>query len=186
MKNWKFLLNDFSKEQYDFFTERTKSHISKVQKYCKLLEDKFEEFDGLYEKSLDHDKNKYEEPSLTPYVHITWMYKMKKEGKDYKIPENIDITEATQYHVKSNDHHPDYWTSELNTINPNDRDKALKLIDSSNMPNLAIAEMCADWCAMSEEMNNSPITWFENVKTNRYKFTDQQEELIYKILNVVW
>ena len=53
-----------------FFETRTKKHIKLVQKYCKKIEDYDDKFDGLLEKSKDHDSSKFEDPELDPYIFI--------------------------------------------------------------------------------------------------------------------
>lgn len=190
MKSWRDLVNNknYTDEQYTWFIERTNRHINLVQKYAKLIEDNFPILNGLYNQSLKHDANKLVEPYITPYIHISWMYKMKQEGKPtYKIPNNIDDNEASESHVKTNQHHPEYWSSQTNVINREDRDKPQELINATNMPYMSIAEMVADWAAMSEELGEgTPKTWAKKNINIRWKFTKDQEELIYKIIDKVW
>lgn len=64
-------------------------------------------------------------------------------------------------------------------------DKSLKVVDASRMPDIAIAEMVADWQAMSEELGtNTAREWFNKVKDVRWHFSPEQEELINKFLAV--
>ena len=98
------------------------------------------------------------------------------------------MDEATIHHIKNNRHHPEFHTDQVEGIlNTNDRDKPPEeLVDGTKMPDLDIAEMCADWCAMAEELKNNPIKWADDNIGVRWRFDDEQTEWIYKILNKVW
>ena len=54
------------------------------------------------------------------------------------------------------------------------------------MPLLYIAEMVADWMAMSEEKNTCPYEWADKNIGVRWNFTDKQKEFIYNILDKCW
>lgn len=192
MKTFKEFINEeknvsYTPEMKDWFLERTKTHIKNVQDFAGRVEKEFPDYaKGLTKHALKHDANKFKEPSLTPYIHITWMYKMKDDGKDYKIPESVNDTVATEFHVKSNDHHPEFWTDQKETINKDNRDKPNILIDGTKMSDRAISEMCSDWMAMSFEKGGDPKDWAKKNINTRWKFSKEQEEMIYKILNKIW
>ena len=61
-----------------------------------------------------------------------------------------------------------------------------EMIDATKMPDLDIAEMVADWCAVSEERGNTPKSWADKNVNVRWKFTDEQSDLIYEIIDAVW
>jgi hypothetical protein len=47
--------------------------------------------------------------------------------------------------------------------------------------------MCADWCAMSEELGtNSPKNWADKNVNIRWKFSPRQVKLIYDIIDKIW
>lgn len=189
MKIYK-IAEDYDKMR-DFFEKRTKKHIELVQKYCKKIEDYDKNrFEGLLEKSKDHDKSKFEDPELEPYVYITWKYKCEKDGIKFDCPEYIDekMNKATQHHVANNHHHPEHHCDrKSNLINKNDRDKPpSEIIDATKMPDISIAEMCADWMAVSEEKNTNPKNWADKNINIRWKFNDSQKELIYKLIEDIW
>ena len=73
-------------------------------------------------------------------------------------------------------------------INKNNRDEPIEgvMIDSTKMPDLALAEMVADWCAMSEEKHTDPIDWARKNVNVRWKFTDSQTKLIYDLIEKIW
>lgn len=172
------------------FNNRTKKHINLVKKYAHLIESTYPtEFKGLDEQTAEHDKSKFEEPEYSPYLHIAWKYKMADEGKVYNPPPEIleQMNKATEHHVKSNKHHPEYFTDQVNTINPNNRDEPPKeLVDATKMPILSVGEMVADWMAMAEEKGTNPKRWADKNVNIRWKFTDEQKKMIYDLISNIW
>ena len=172
----------------EFFHRRTNDHINAVQTWAKRIDEKFERrFPELLARVKDHDASKFEEPEYTPYLHITWKYREKNLfNREYKVPKEIEdqMHEATVHHVKSNMHHPEFY-DESSTINKEDRDKAPdKMVDGTKMDDSAIAEMCADWLAVSSERGNSAKDWADSNVNIRWKFTKEQTDLIYNILKI--
>ncbi|HUS49720.1 MAG TPA: DUF5662 family protein [Candidatus Paceibacterota bacterium] len=189
--NWYVEATDNKKEMKNWFEKRTREHISLVQKYCKKIYDYDEEmFDGLIERGEIHDQSKFEDPEYEPYLYITWQYKCKDDGIDFVPPKDIDnqMNKATEHHVKNNKHHPESsCDKEVGLINRKDRDKPPKeLIDATKMINLDIGEMLADWMAMSEEKGSAPRDWAKKNINIRWKFTEEQVELIYDLIDKVW
>jgi len=184
------LLEDITGEMNDWYITRTNNHIAGVKNYANKIAKVFPELKDVQQQSLTHDQSKFKDPEAVPYIHITWQYKMKDAGKNYNPPESIkkQMNEATQHHVKNNRHHPEFHSEEsTSSYDRENRDKPSEaIIDSTSMPDIDIAEMCADWCAMSEEKGNTPQTWADKNVNIRWKFNDKQKELIYKILNSIW
>ena len=183
---------EITDEMIDFFDKRTKKHIDLVKKYCKKIHEyNSEKFNGIIERGEEHDKSKYEKPELDPYIYITWDYHCKDTGKEFNISDEIKnkMNEATEHHVKANPHHPEYHlkSKDVSTINREDRDKIPdKIIDATGMDALDIGEMIADWCAMSEEKGNSPHEWARKNVGKRWRFTNNQEKMIYDLLDNIW
>lgn len=180
-------------EMKKWYEQRTSRHIKLVGKYCEKISQEFPEFKELIERAKVHDNSKYESPEMAPYIWLTWKYKCKDDGKDfnsYDPPEDIDerMHEATEHHVLNNSHHPEYHCGKKeDVINRDNRDKPSgKVLDATKMPDLDIAEMCADWCAMSEEKSTDPKEWADKNINKRWKFTDEQSRLIYKLIESVW
>jgi len=176
------------------FETRTNYHISLVQKYIdKIIALKNPIlYSALLEKEKEHhDLSKFKEPEYTPYLHITWKGYMKSLGAEY-IPSSIiqkQMNEATFHHIKNNPHHPEYWYGNLrhNNLNSTDRDKPPeKIVDATRMPPTYVALMVADWLAMSEELNTDPREWAFNNINKRWKFTKEQEDLIYNLIDELW
>ena len=185
-------LAEITTEMHNFFDKRTKRHIDLVKKYCKkIYEYDPERFEGIMDEAEDHDSSKWENPEVKPYHYTTWMYKCKDEGKKFDIPEDIkeEMNEATWHHVKHNKHHPEYWSdTKVNKLNINNRDKwdGEKAIDSTKMPPVHLACMVADWCGMSEEKGTDPFDWAKENINKRWKFSKEQENLIYELLENIW
>jgi hypothetical protein len=179
-----------TQEMIDWFLKRTQYHKDLVNEYCKKLF-KYDPilFKDILERGKIHDNSKLEEPELTPYIYTTWNYRLKDLGKNPEFRKEIqnEMHEATLHHVKNNSHHPEYF-DENSEINRNDRDsKPDKITDSTSMQLVDIGEMCCDWCAMSKEKGeNGPFDWAKKNINSRWKFTKEQEESIYKILEYLW
>jgi hypothetical protein len=169
------------------FLNRTQKHISLVNKYYKKYCEKMK----IKLRDLKHDDSKFYFPEMLPYVLITWQY----HCKDLNIPfhptenEKNDMNLATEHHIKTNKHHPEFWSERtVNLISREDRDKVpdTEIDVSETMPYDAIIEMCADWCAMSEEKNNTPYDWARNVVNKRWIFGEEKTKVIYRTLRIMW
>lgn len=173
----------------EYFMERTNKHIDLVKKYMSKIVQNFPQYEELSDRIELHDKTKFENPELEPYVYITWKYKCKDDGMDFPISQDMEnkMLEATLHHIKNNKHHPEYHTEQTDDLlNKNDRDKPNSLINAEKMPNIDIAEMVADWCAMSEEKGNTPTEWANKNVNIRWKFTEDQRNLIYELIDSIW
>jgi len=180
------------KKMKDWFDKRTEKHIKLVQKYCKKLAEYDEDrFGELIERGKVHDQSKFKDPEVEPYIYVSWQYKCKDDGVDFDAPEGMDekMNEATTFHVLHNKHHPEFHAGEdSEVINKEDRDNPVrdKVIDATEMPELDLGEMVADWCSVSEERGNTPKTWAKKNINKRWKFNKKQEDLIYELIDVVW
>ena len=172
-------------EMETHFQKRTNEHIARVQKYAKKIESTYPQFKGLTEQASKHDASKLKEPERTPYVFISWQYKKKADGEKYDIPKSINGNEATMHHIKNNSHHPEFHSADETKLDRENRDKAHNCIDASKMPDMDVAEMCADWLGMSEEMGTSVVDWAHKVIDKRWAFSKNQKALIFKILDTV-
>lgn len=179
------------KKMRDWFKKRTKRHIELVQKYCKnISEYDKDRFGDLIERSKKHDQSKYDDPEVDPYILISWQYKCKDDGLDWVPPEGMEerMNKATEHHVKNNPHHPEFHCNkDVDLINREDRDKPPEeMIDATKMPELDVAEMVADWMAMSEEKGTDPSDWAKKNVNKRWKFDKDQEDLIYELIDAIW
>jgi len=183
-----------TEEMKSHFKKRTDLHISLVRKYAqKIMDLKLPGVDDeeVQKESDIHDHGKWEDPEYTPYLHITWHYREKGQGREYIVPKSIkdEMDKATFHHIKNHRHHPEYWDNEvtLDSLNKDDRDLPTggKLVDGTKMPLSYIATMMADWLGMSEEKNSNIQDWIKGNVNIRWKFTKAQVDLINKIANKV-
>lgn len=184
-------VSDITKEMEDWFEERTNRHINLVKKYAKLVEEYDPiKYKGIINQVENHDASKFEEPERIPYIKLTWKHKFDNY-KSYKIPGKLDdeeINKATLHHVLNNNHHPEKWQDkQKDLINKQDRDKPPKeIVDGTKMPDMQLIEMFCDWSAMSEELKKNTVKeWADKNINIRWKFTDDQKDLIYDLINNV-
>lgn len=183
-------------EMLEHFIKRTDYHIGLVRKYSDKIADMdfFKDNplalkDLLGEASI-HDAGKWKMPELIPYIHLTWSYKMKREGGSYKMRPAIKdaIHVATFSHICLHAHHPEFWDDKVKPehLNSQDRDKPSGyMVDGTTMPLGFIGSMMADWLAMSEEKKTDIFKWIEINVNKRWKFTEEQVALINLIANAI-
>lgn len=106
-----------------------------------------------------------------------------------KTPQQEEMQDiCTQIHVTQASHHPEYWVKDRSLLqgftrkNPNPHG----MLDCSHMPQEAIDEMCADWCAMSKHFDNTPFEWFDKVNGTRWYFNNEQQMYIRLMLDKMW
>lgn len=188
--SWYKKAENFGKMK-EHFDKRTNMHIDLVAKYCKKIAEYDDKFKDLMDRIKDHDQSKFKEPELEPYVYLTWDYKCKDDGVKFEMPEGMKdkSTESTEHHIKLEKHHPEHWCDKkTNLINKKDRDSSSveEMIDATKMPDLDLAEMIADWMAVSEERKTNPKDWADKNVNVRWKFNDHQKALIYELVEAIW
>lgn len=173
-------VNPTQEEKIEFFHNRTNKHKALVEKYVKIIVEKYPEYRQVIEIAKNHDNSKFEEPEYTPYIDLTW-------NKFHNgIDSNPYFNQATLHHILNNPHHPEYWNPDEANVNPKNRDESLKSINVSEMSDESIVEMVADWAAMSEELGqNNPRGWYDKCNNVRWTFSDEQNTLIDKLLSAI-
>ena len=98
------------------------------------------------------------------------------------------MNEATFHHIKSHRHHPEFWDESvtIKDLNKDDRDRPSegRIVDGTKMPLTYVAAMCADWFAMSEELGGHPNDWASKNINVRWKFNEEQINLIYDLIKI--
>lgn len=158
-----------TQEMIDFYETRTKNHIKRVQNNIKKIINNTDiNKNELLKRSKTHDESKYSKKERIPYIWLTWWYKEKNAGRKFEYPKGIKekIKEATKSHVKINLHHPEAHFS------------------PTKMSKVDIAEMIADWAAISQELGNSLKEWANKTVGKKWKFTKEQVDLIYKLIGI--
>ena len=178
------LQDSFDKGCFTFFAKNLLNHVGETPQA--IYRDNY--IPDIYKPYINAFEciGKYEDPEKEPYLYISWKYKCKDDGVDFEVPDDIDdkMNKATEHHVKSNKHHPEsHCKKKIDLINREDRDKPPEeIIDATEMPELDIGEMVGDWLAMSEEKGGSTKDWADKNVNVRWKFTDDQKDLIYELI----
>ena len=182
-----------TQEMQKHFVKRTNLHIDLVIKYLdKIINLNDSRLDNnILEKEKTHDQSKFKDPEVNPYIFISWSYYIKNQGKEYDPPKDIQtqMQVASFHHVSTNRHHPEFWDKDttVDSINRADRDTPPdRMVDATKMPLSYIAAMTADWLAMSAEKKTCPYEWSKKNINIRWKFTKEQEKLIYDLLDRLW
>lgn len=89
------------------------------------------------------------------------------------------MDKASFYHITTNKHHPEYWCGKKDMENSH-------IMNVETMPLEYIAAMICDWMAMSKELNNCPYDWADKNVNIKWRFSEKQFDLIYKILDLIW
>lgn len=165
------------------FYKRTQYHIDMVCKYLEKiiqLDDNRIENNILDDEFIKHDDSKFSEPEFTYYLHINYKYHLKNKGIEYNPGKDIEegMRKASYFHVKHNEHHPEFWDDDYNIDS--------EIINAKNMPLSYIACMLADWFAMDEETNGNIYEWTDKFIKEKCKFTDKQKEFIYDIIDRIY
>lgn len=172
------------------FIHRTHKHRQRVIKNAQIIESAFPKLGGLKEQCLDHDVSKFHSPEKDPYIWLTEYYRCKYNNIPFMYPRGIEdqINSATCHHIINNPHHPEYWSPDKNNIKIGDNRDGWKqpteIVVASKMPKMNIGEMISDWAAMSQEKNSSLIDWANKNINKRWKFSPEQEELIWDLIGL--
>lgn len=188
-------MSEITKAMHEHFKYRTGYHLWCVRKWS----DRIAQLnDARIDRALldkerdDHDEMKWVAPEYTPYVLISWQYKCRRDGVEFKPNENITemMHEATFHHIKNHKHHPEFWDDAvtISGLNKDDRDRPAEgqLVDGTKMPLTYVAAMVADWLAMSEELGGHPKIWADKNINVRWRFAEDQIALIYDLIVEVW
>lgn len=154
---------------------RTGRHIARVIAFGQKIGFNFEQ----------HDHTKFSAELIEPYILIDNAY---RKDLDPPVPYTKVMAEAAFKHIKAEPHHPEYWdeTASMNYDGGLHSSDTIATVDASGMSVPAICEMVCDWCAMSVELESSPVEWATKNIGVRWNFTDDQEELIFLLIRVLW
>ena len=154
-------------------------HIGLVQKYANKIATKFPELKEVVNQAKNHDKSKRSNPEFDAYVELNWYFHNKHQGN--KVPYNTKWHEATAIHVNTNSHHPEYH-------DPKAKGKSVGgyVVNAYKMPEIDMAEMCADLCAMAKKLGGTPQDFYKENINKRWKFTKEQQTFMINIFNEVW
>jgi hypothetical protein len=168
-------------EMQNYSDQRTQKHIDRVEKNYQELAAKF----NLNDQPRLHDDSKMNSlEEASPYVWVNWWYKCKREGHPIVLEPSVKAATdaATMHHILNNRHHPEFYSEDPVKLGDN-RDKLERAINIKEMPIEDVAEMVADWQAMSQELKtNTARDWFEKVDEKRWIFKQKNRDQILKFL----
>lgn len=158
-------------EMRESFFARHNAHVERVNKYLEKIIIIFPEFaDELRSLGSMHDHTKLMEENIESYMRFNWMVRTRGTEKEFKLTEEEDakLKQVRKKHGETELHHPAAWE------NVHDMDK------------FHLCELCADWCAINEELKQSPFTFADKVIGNSIKFNEFQEKFVRKLLTEIW
>ena len=158
-----------TKEMKEYFYGRMKRHIDRVNYFAKKLSLHFP----------NHDADKFLQENLDIQTKFSWC---RFINKPLSYEDTKELDKVTIEHISTQEHHPEYWIEDKSLLNKFTRHIPVMGLDCSKMSNIAIYEMCCDWCAMAKEFHNLPITWADKTVNKRWLFTDEQVTMIYDTL----
>lgn len=165
----KRILTGPSREMYEFFNSRTHEHIVRVRENLDRISTwyDFDPEDIKYRKQY-HDRSKYSLLEKRAYVFRTWHAKCKNENIKWEYPEGVEkeVRKAVDLHESRNSHHPESYDS------------------IKEMSALDLAEMVADWAAMSQELGSSLKGWAETKIGKKWLFTKAQTRFINDLIDL--
>ena len=104
-----------------------------------------------------------------PYVKGFVIGKQSLNPNEWK-----EFKNTQDKHYKQASHHSQFWDKSWT------HDGQIPDV-CGKMPDDAIIEMCADWCAMSKKYGNTPFEWADENINKLWKFDKHQIKLIYLI-----
>ena len=153
----------------EHFQKRMKTHIDRVNYFAKKLTLSFQE----------HDADKFLPENVDIQTKFSWSCFINR-SLDGKEAEELD--RVTLIHITTQQHHPEYWVEDKSLLEGFTRHIPTMGLDCSKMSNVAIYEMCCDWCAMAKQFHSHPKNWADKTVNKRWMFTDEQVTLIYDTL----
>lgn len=125
----------FFNEIYECVTKRDKKHYD------------YNAFSSRLYRSIEvHDRSKFTEFEFDGYRRYFYP---ADEDKVSKKQIDIDFDNAWKHHYLNNQHHPEYWVSNIDGVPFINR-----------MSNYAFAEMLCDWIAMSINFQQKLSDWW--------------------------
>ena len=158
-----------TKEMREHFDKRMKRHIDSVNYFARKLSLHFP----------NHDVDKFLPENLDIQTKFSWSCFIDKPLKE---DDRKELDRITLEHITTQWHHPECWVEDKSVLKNFTRHIPTMNLDCSKMPNIAIYEMCCDWCAMAKQFHNSPMTWADKTVNKRWLFTEEQVTMIYDTL----
>ena len=159
-------------EMRETFEKRTREHIARVAANMRLFEGyPGLDSDDLNRRGVSHDKSKFSSRELPGYVWVNEFHRHKRLGLPYSEPSGVKRMRqnAMGLHIGCNRHHPESHQ------------------DPNKMRLLDLAEMVADWTAMSQELKQnggSCRKWAEE-NIGKWKFSESTKKKIFDLISYI-
>ena len=161
-------------EMVNFYVQRTKMHIARVTKCLSIVSQvtDFNQRGELTVRGKIHDRSKFEEKEMIPYVWLTEFHRCKLSKEPFSYPIGIEerVRKAINHHLSTNRHHPEFHA------NPNE------------MTEIDLIEMVCDWTAMSQEFNQdngSAKGWANKTIGTRILFNETKKKFVYYLVDIL-
>lgn len=173
--------DDVAQRVLQLHMSRIFQHIFMVKAFASMIAAKHRNASWvpkLRENVLQHDKHKWNDVEfmgdyapyiVEEYVGSRWFH--TNEGYE-KVHERVG-----EKHRMLSDHHVDHWCPFRKWSERNNQPLVPLL-----MPDYAMAEMCADWMAVSMEKGTTATEWFHKNQGKKWRFTQDQVKFIESIL----
>lgn len=165
----------------------TKKHLGDVFKFIdKIYALDNAKYAALPIRKLLYDLSKNMEPEFKAYTLLMW----KDEHPEFKLSSEMEdfVKRGIFHHWKNNRHHPEFHDGSLklsNVVGLDDDIPPNKVVNATDMTDLDLAEMVADWCALAGDNNMTPDTWAKNHIGKHFKFTPDQVNTIYSLIKKI-
>lgn len=128
----------------------TQEHINQVRKFMNEITTE------LYQRAIEHDASKLEEPELSIFVEYTPKLASTTYGSDEYKEHLKGMQKGLKHHYEHNSHHPEHWDEGVN-----------------DMSLLDIVEMLADWKAATQRHADGDIMKSLEINIKRFGIDEQ-------------
>lgn len=150
-------------EYFAYIAEHIKNVNNAYELYGKELSKHLDYDDEkLKFRVLFHDASKFSEYEFEGYRQNFY----PEEGV---LPIHSRFEKAWRHHFTFNDHHPEHYMCKNASI-------------PFKVPDLALAEMFLDWCAMSMKFGSRPDAWFETIGCNELHFEKRTGQKVFDLI----
>lgn len=158
------ILTDKESEYMSYIAE----HIRNVNKAFEMFGKELKKFLVFELERLEIRARCHDASKLSEYEFGGYRRNFYPDAGE--IPSNESFERAWLHHYRFNPHHPEFHNDFTQKA-------------GFPMPDIDIAEMFIDWCAMSMKFGGRPDIWFKNKGRYTFHLNKKTEEKIFDILN---
>ena len=169
-------MRNATQKEIDNFIEYRANHVALVQRIGSVVF-------GI--DISDHDKDKIEANGEELNLFSLRNSMLNGTYHPHKA-ERAKLKRLVGKHVKSQEHHPEYWDDSITARNFDDENPPQ--VNAHKMPKRYLLEMVCDWCAVALKLNKPLFNWYNKTcigENARFLFTDNQKEYIIECISRV-